>query len=164
MLDNFVTSHLAGRLRLRHHALKNADIGAAFCAYMQKISGIQCLEHKALTGSLLVYYSPKKLSEHTLQASLQKGLSWLNAKAEQMFTQGTTAYGVMPAAQKQVPHYPPSTFQAQRKKELVAHMKEALFTTLHRASQGNKKAHFTAGAAVAALSLMHMWRMRHMCS
>ncbi len=164
MLENFVTSHLAGRVRVRHVALKDSAIGAEFCAFIQSISGIQCLEHKVLTGSLLVHYSPKKLSENVLWASLQQGLDWLNAKAHEMHCAGQHGYAAHCAVTAHKLAYPLSTFQKQRKKELVAHMKHALFTTLHRASKGNKKAHYTAGAAVAALSLMHMWRMRHMCS
>ncbi len=160
MKKNFITSHVAGRVRVRHEALKDMNIGTEFCAFIQKIAGIQCVEHKALTGSLLVYYAPEKMTENRLAISLQHGCDWLDAK---MHASHHEKQSFVPA-RISAPAYPPSTFQMERKKELLAHIKEAFLTSVARGAKGNKKAHYMAGAAVTALSLVHMWRMRHMCS
>ncbi len=157
MLEDYIVSFSEGRVRLRHPALKDAALGQEICAFLLEMNGIQSLEHKALTGSLLVHYDAQSITEEEIHLLLEQGEEWLNENAPQ---------ANQPAAQTNtasctcVSCFPSKLTKAQKRKILHGSMLSTFMVTLLSGGTGNKKAHYMAGGAFALLTLVHLWRVR----
>ncbi len=65
---DYVVSFVDGRVRLRHDALKNPDVAAMAEAAAGGIDGVTGAVVNPVTGSMLVFYDPEKLSREELAA------------------------------------------------------------------------------------------------
>lgn len=70
-----LVSYAEGRVRLRFKELQNSATAKAVEQYINAIEGIENVEVKSLTGSILIQYNHALLPTQML---LQKGLSALN--------------------------------------------------------------------------------------
>ncbi len=61
-----ITSFVDGRVRLRHPALKDSSTAELVRSAVRDVGGITSAEVNPLTGSLLIYYTPEKLSREQL--------------------------------------------------------------------------------------------------
>ena len=65
-VSDCIVSFVDGRVRLRHDALKNPGIAAVAEAAAGGIDGVTSARVNPVTGSLLVFYEPEKLSREKL--------------------------------------------------------------------------------------------------
>lgn len=70
-----LVSYAEGRVRLRFKELQNKATAKTVEQYINAIEGIEMVEVKPLTGSILIQYNPTVLPTQVL---LQKGLAALN--------------------------------------------------------------------------------------
>ncbi len=158
MIEEHIVSFTEGRIRLRHSALRNAALGAEISAFIRSMNGIESVEHKALTGSLLIHYDETIITEEEIHTLLEQGEGWLNANAPQ---QEAVAQSV--SEKKECCSFvsmPCGLTQAQKRKIFYRGMTATFVATLLTGGVGNKQAHYIAGGAFAALTLAHLWRMR----
>ncbi len=152
MLEDYIVSFTEGRIRLRHPALKDAAIGQEICTFLLEMNGIQSIEHKAITGSLLIHYDAEFISDEEIQVLLSQGEEWLKENGAKEET---------PAAASSKPlALPTKLTKAQKRKIIHASMISTFMVTLLSGGVGNKKAHYMAGGAFALLTAAHLWRMR----
>ncbi len=162
MLEDYIVSFTDGRIRLRHPALHDEALGKQICTFLAEMNGIQRLEHKSLTGSLLIHYDAENISQEDISALLSQGQEWLEENAPEEKQQNKSA--VPNAAQKVYSSVlsctPCQLTAAQKRKIIHRSMIATFFATLLSGGVGNKKAHYMAGGAFALLTLAHLWRMR----
>ncbi len=154
MLEDFVVSFIAGRVRLRHAVLKDAALAAEIVPMLSAFPGVERIEHKALTGSLLVEYDPEVLGDDAITALLEQGEEWLKENAPQAESDNAQkmSFASMNVSDKLT--------RAQKRKIFYGGMVGSFFTMLFTGGVGSKKAHYTAGMLFAVLTLVHMWRVR----
>lgn len=70
-----IVSYTEGRVRLRFKELRNPTTALTVEQYIKAIDGIEAVEVKSMTGSILILYNPAVLPTTTL---LQKGVAALN--------------------------------------------------------------------------------------
>lgn len=76
VLDN-ITSFVDGRVRLRYPALRDNAIAALVSETVSGIEGIDSVQANSVTGSLLIFYNPKKLSREQLLELAEQGADFL---------------------------------------------------------------------------------------
>lgn len=70
-----IVSYTEGRVRLRFKELQDPATAVAVEQYIKGIDGIEAVEVKTMTGSILIQYNPAVLPTTIL---LQKGVAALN--------------------------------------------------------------------------------------
>ncbi len=159
MLEDFVVSFIPGRVRLRHPVLTDADLAKEIIPMLSAFPGVETIEHKALTGSLLVIYDPEVLSEEAITALLEQGEEWLKENTPQ-----NTDHAIQETNTEKMCFAPSaltsSLTRSQKRKIFYGAMTGSFFTMLFTGGTGSKKAHYTAGIIFAGLTALHMWRMR----
>jgi len=78
VLDH-VTSFVDGRVRLRHPALKDAATAELVTGIVSAVEGITAVQNNPVTGSLLIFYDPAKLSREQLLELAEQGVAFLPA-------------------------------------------------------------------------------------
>ncbi len=161
MLEEYIVSFTEGRVRLRHPALKDAALGQEISTFLLEMNGILSLEHKALTGSLLIYYDAEHITQEEIYILLEQGEQWLKENAPQVEAPSASVTVQVQKSGAMVWHspYKPLT-KAQKRKLIHASMISTFMATLISGGVGNKKAHYMAGGAFALLTFAHLWRMR----
>ncbi len=158
MLEEIIVSYTEGRVRLRHVLLKNPVLGAEIISMLNSFPGIENIQHKSLTGSLLINYDPEILNEEAITALLAQGEEWLKEN-----TPVKESVSLDKNAQKQsFPTEKPKKIltKDQKRKIFYGGMITSFMTMLVSGGVGSKKTHYVAGSIFAGLTLMHMWRMR----
>ncbi len=155
MIEDYIVSFTEGRIRLRHPALKDQALGEEICNFLKDMNGILSIEHKCITGSLLIHYDHESITQEEIQALLEQGQGWLEAQSPATTTACTSAIAYKPSS------WAPTQLTAAQKRKLINRtMLSTFLVTLVSGGMGNKKAHYMAGGAFAALTLAHIWRMR----
>lgn len=74
---DYVTSFIDGRVRLRHPALKDAATAEFISGIVGSVEGITNVQTNPVTGSLLIFYDPAKLSREQLLELAEQGVAFL---------------------------------------------------------------------------------------
>jgi len=67
-----ILSNLPGRIRIAHHKLKNDTVLSQLAEYSKSIKGIDSVSGNMISGSLLIYYDYKTLTESELISLILK--------------------------------------------------------------------------------------------
>lgn len=78
-----ITSFVDGRVRLRHPALKDAATAELVTAVVSGVDGITAVQANPVTGSLLIFYDPDKLSREQLLELAEQGAAFIPGMAEE---------------------------------------------------------------------------------
>ncbi len=156
-MEQYIVSFADGRIRLRHPILHDADLGAEIAQFLQAIPGMEKIEHKALTGSLLIMYDPEQLSIEELQGLLAQGGEWLKENAPEHALEESTEEVEKGSC---VYFTLPSLSTAQKRKALKRGMAFSMLLTLGSLVIGGSRLHVTAGTALALFALEHVWQRR----
>lgn len=73
LLLQYVKSFSAGRVRIRHPALKRESVIATVRDNLSTMPGINSLEFNSLSGSVLILYDSEKIGQQKLLAT---GAAW----------------------------------------------------------------------------------------
>lgn len=65
-VSDCIVSFVDGRVRLRHHALKNPEMAAVAEAAAGGIDGVTSVRVNPVTGSMLLFYDPERISREHL--------------------------------------------------------------------------------------------------
>ncbi len=160
MLEDHIVSFTEGRIRIRHDALRDATLGQEVCTFLQDMNGIESVEYKAITGSLLIRYDDENISQEEISVLLEQGQEWLNENAPSMSASAQATETQTKSCCGILPNMSCSLTSAQKRKLYNRTMLSTFLVTLLSGGVGNKKAHYLAGGAFAALTLAHIWRMR----
>ena len=76
-IPGVVTSCISGRIRLRHPALKRSELMDPLYGFLVDMEGVSSVQPNPVTGSLLVFYDPGKLSRDGLLALAEQGAAFL---------------------------------------------------------------------------------------
>ena len=137
-----ITSFIDGRVRLRHDALKNPDIAALAEKAAGGLEGVTGVRVNPVTGSLLLFYDPERLSRDKLMAFAKEWAALLPEEPERK--SGSASCGCASALLG---------------KRATIFVDRALLVTLLAsiagAASGMGGLHRTAGAAFALASLQH---------
>ncbi len=153
MIEDFVTSFVEGRIRLRHPLFKNAELAAQLQELLQNLPGMESLQYNARTGSFLLEYDPDILDQDTLTKLLEEGENWLaqnNALIQKEEPSKTTF--ALPSFTKKL---------TTREKRKMFNRTMAVFygMTILSLGVGSKRTHVIAGSVFLGLSLWHIKRM-----
>ncbi len=159
MIEDYIVSFTEGRIRLRHPALKDAELGEKICTFLQEMNGILKLEQKTLTGSLLIYYDAENISQEEIHTLLEQGESWLDEYSAELAEKTATPQATQKSCNLMA-YAPCNLTKAQQRKLFNRSMLSTFLITLISGGTGNKRAHYMAGGAFAALTIAHLWRMR----
>ncbi len=158
MIEDIVASFIQGRVRLRHDLLKDPVLTADFLPMLKAFPGIIKVEHKTLTGSLLIEYDPDILDDDAVTALLAQGEEWIKENSsvqENADTVENTKSLCFPSQNASS-----GLTRAQKRKLFYGGMLTSFVSMLVTGGTGNKKAHYLTGTIFAVLTAMHMWRMR----
>ncbi|MBP3730100.1 MAG: cation transporter [Mailhella sp.] len=72
-----ITSFIDGRVRLRHPALKNRELMQSVKSLVEGMDGVTAVQCNDVTGSLLIFYDPGKLSREELLSLAEQGAAFL---------------------------------------------------------------------------------------
>ena len=81
LTSGVVASCISGRIRLRHPALKRSDLMDALYGFLVDMDGVSSVQPNPVTGSLLVFYDPGKISGDGLLALAEQGAAFLSRSA-----------------------------------------------------------------------------------
>ncbi len=166
MIENYVTSFIEGRVRLRHPIFKNMEVVTQVQELLQNMPGVESLTHNPRTGSLLLEYDPELLDQETLLAMLQQGEEWLALNTD--YTIEPTQESLT-ALKEKVCALMPTSCALPYLDSLTKGEKRRLFNRTMALSYGvsmvsllvnTKRTHVIAGSLFFALSLWHIKRMR----
>ena len=76
-VSDCIVSFVDGRVRLRHDALKNPEFAAVAESAAGGLDGVTGVRVNPVTGSLLVFYDPEKLSREHLAALAEQWSAFL---------------------------------------------------------------------------------------
>ncbi len=153
-MEEYIVSFIDGRVRLRHPILENTELGSEVSAFIRTIPGIEKVEHKALTGSLLIIYDPEQLHEEELTGLLAQGGEWLkenapeHAVAQEQVEKGSCIHFTLPSLGK-----------AERRMLLKRGLAISMITTVASLAISSR-VHVIAGGVLALLALQHAWQRR----
>lgn len=134
-----ITSFIDGRVRLRHHALKNPELAAVVQETAGSLEGVTSVTVNPVTGSLLLFYDPDRLSREQLLGMAAEWAALLPQEPERR-------RGACCA----------SAFLGKKATRLVDRvLLVTLLASLAGASSGMGGLHRTAGAVFALASLQH---------
>ncbi len=156
-MEQYIVSFTDGRVRLRHPILHDAELGAEIAQFIQAIPGMEKVEHKALTGSLLIIYDPEQLTLEELTGLLAQGEEWLNEHAPQH----AEAIAAEQVQKGSCIHFTlPSLSTANKRKVLKRSMALSMLLTVGSLVIGGSRLHVAAGSALALFALEHVWQRR----
>lgn len=84
-----ITSFVDGRVRLRHPALKDAATAELVTAVVSGVDGITAVQVNPVTGSLLIFYDPDKLSREQLLELAEQGAAFIPGMAQETVENAT---------------------------------------------------------------------------
>lgn len=164
MLEQYITSFVEGRVRLRHAALRDSPentMAETIHGLLSSMPGVLSVQINTRTGSLLMYYDPDVLEQDTLWAMLQQGDQWLDLTASD--NQDTTP----DTAQKKSSYDPrtdrpvPARESCRRRRRIYNRvLLGSMVACLALAVSGPMRAHQIAGWLCAALNAGHLWQVR----
>lgn len=148
MSDNFITSSVPGRMRIRHPALRNERDALLLSNLLQSGSGILDITGNRRTGSLLVEYDSRATRPGDLLAVFGNWLARL----------GQTA-----APPAKASFFNVSPFMANRRAAIRC-LNRGMLATLSfsviMSMMGRTRAHVVSGGLFVAEALMHTWLNR----
>lgn len=158
-----ITSFVDGRVRLRHPALKEAATAELVTAVVSGVEGIVSVQANPVTGSLLIFYDPEKLSREQLLELAEQGAAFIPGMAEEVEA-AEPAKGEGPAARamKAVKELAPVDGLLQllggrgATKFVNRAMLVALAASLAGLPLGNRLLHTAAGGAFVGGVLQHL--------
>ncbi len=144
-VSDCIVSFVDGRVRLRHDALKNPEIAAVAEAAAGGIDGVTSVRVNPVTGSLLVFYDPDRLSRERLAALADEWSAFLpEENAVKKDGRARECGGV-------------SALLGRRAVRLVDRaLLVSLLASLVGAAAGMGTLHRVAGAAFALASVQHV--------
>lgn len=147
-----ITSFVDGRVRLRHPALKDQATLELVSGVIGGVEGVTAVQTNPVTGSMLIFYDPDKLSREDLLAMAEQGA--------QFFPE---LQGDAPESQ---PHAPAGLSPCDELLQLLGGrqvtkfvnrgMLVALAASLAGLPLGNKLLHTAAGGAFVGGMLQHL--------
>ncbi len=150
MIENYVTSFVDGRIRLRHPILKDPQIVEQISSLLENVPGIESLQHNARTGSLLLEYDSDVLDNDTLLNIMQQGEQFIDL--ENFNAQVQKPLCCLPNKIK-------SMTTREKRKIYNRTMAVALGISALAIGVGNERVHALAGIVFLGLSLGHIKRM-----
>lgn len=137
-----ITSFIDGRVRLRHPALKDPSLAEAACSVLSGVEGVESVQANPVTGSLLMFYNPKKLSKEALLDLAKEGLA------------------LLPKGEHKAPPKSSSLLNMMLSRNAARMVNRTMLISLllcvASAFTGMPALHRTAGMAFALSSLQHM--------
>lgn len=152
MLEQYITSFVDGRVRLRHGALKKAPLAEHVQRMLAAIPGIRLVNINVRTGSLLAEYDAEVLDKEHLLALLRQ---WehMAGWAENNDSSASS---------------PPKTWGLRKglcrkmtvRRAVNGGMLATLAASALMGATGQTRGHILAGGAFIALSMIHLWNVR----
>ncbi len=156
MIENYVTSFVEGRIRLRHPIFKDSEITAQIEGMLVNIPGVEYLKSNIRSGSFLIKYDEEQLDQETLFELLKQG--------EQLLVQsGIELSSPLPQTNKACCNLvAPFSKLTTREKRKIYNRTMAVFLGISALAigVGNERVHAIAGGLFLGLSLWHIKRMR----
>lgn len=142
-ITDCISSFIDGRVRLRHPALKDPSLAEAACSVLSGVEGVESVQANPVTGSLLLFYNPKKLSKEALLELAKEGLALLpKGEHSSKASASSSLLNVMLSR---------NTTRMVNRSMLIS-----LFLCVASAFIGMGNLHRITGAAFALASLQHM--------
>ena len=161
-----ITSFVDGRVRLRHPALREAATAELICSVVSGVDGITAVQANPVTGSLLIYYDPEKLSREQLLELAEQGMAFLpeafSAPESGEISDRDEAEGAAARAMKAVKELAPvdEALQLLCGRGATKFVNRAMLVTLAASLAGlplgNKFLHTAAGGAFVGGVLQHL--------
>ena len=151
MLEQYITSFVDGRVRLRHGALKKAPLAEHVQRMLAAIPGIRLVNVNVRTGSLLAEYDAEILDKGRLLALLRQ---WEHMAG---FADNDSSAGS-----------PPKTWGLRKglcrkitvRRAVNGGMLASLAASALMGATGQTRGHILAGGTFIALSMIHLWNVR----
>ncbi len=154
MIENYVTSFVEGRIRLRHPIFKDEQIVAQVQNIVSSIDGFEAFTSNLKTGSILLQYDEEVITQETLLELLKQGSQFLDFEG----------YVPEPKPTKEKACCLPACFSnmstKDRRRIFNRTMATALGVTALAIGVGNKRIHILAGSVFLGLSVVHIKRMQ----
>lgn len=159
-----ITSFVDGRVRLRHPALKEAATAELVTAVVSGVEGIVSVQANPVTGSLLIFYDPEKLSREQLLELAEQGAAFLPGMTDEAENadEATKSEGTAARAMKAVKELAPvdELLQLLGGRGATKFVNRAMLVTLAASLAGlplgNKLLHTAAGGAFVGGVLQHL--------
>lgn len=146
-----IVSSTPGRIRLRHASLHASAARSALCHALEKVEGVTRATANPKTGSVVVYYDPRRSTAAAMEAALAKhcNAAWTGAPAPK---DGATA--APPAAPAPQLHAPSTRVRVNRlaKRGMLL----GLGASLALAALGNKRWHAATGLVFVGCLAAHL--------
>lgn len=142
-VSDCITSFIDGRVRLRHPALKNPELAEMAAAAVAGVEGVENVRVNPVTGSLLLFYDPARLSREELLQLAEESAAFL--PGEEKKPEGRSACRCAGA------------LLGRRATRLVDHaLLVSLLCSLAGAAAGMGAVHRIAGTVFALAGLQHV--------
>ncbi len=152
MIENYITSFVEGRVRLRHPIFKDEQIFNQVQEFLQNIPGVESIKHSANAGSILLEYDADALDKNTLLELLKQGEQMLDFSAFEAAKPCTPVNCC-------IRDYVSNMSTRDKRKVFNRTMAASLGVTAIAIGLGNKRIHVLAGSLFLALSAWHIKRM-----
>lgn len=150
MLEQYITSFIEGRVRLRHDAFKDAARVAMINQILPGLPGILEVVANSRTGSLLIHYDCDELDRDAVLALLRQGETMLGLQSD--------------AADGECGSLPPTVRETMSplrwQRSMYMAMLASLGASLAFGLTGRLRPHMLAGSVFVALNAVHMWDRR----
>ncbi len=140
MVEQYISSFIEGRVRLRHPFLKEAEAEGSVKEVLEKIPGVLGVNVNTRSGSLLLEYDPETLSKEDLLGMADNFIQ-----------------SMPPVPEKKAS---PFLKRAQCIRLANRSMVVTLGASLAFAVMGRTAPHIWAGGVFCALNLAHLYRVR----
>ena len=134
---------IAGRLRVRHHALRTQGLASSLAEKIRKLPGVQDLDINPRTSSLLVCYDAQALRPEDLLASLDDKLPGVLGAVRPAGPQSSAGSRTLQLSREE-------------RRKLAYAMLTSLTTSLAALLIHSKKAHVIAGGLFLAGLGLHL--------
>ncbi len=150
MIENYVTSFVEGRLRLRHPILKDSQVVEQIASLLENFPGVESLKHNVRTGSLLLEYDAEVLDQDTLLNIMKQGEQFIDL--ENINIEPKKPLSCLPCSLKNMT-------TREKRKLYNRTMAVSLGVAALAIGVGNERIHALAGVVFLGLSLGHIKRM-----
>ena len=153
-----ITSFVDGRVRLRHPALKDKATAELVSTVAGGVEGVTSVQVNPVTGSLLLYYDPEKLSREQLLELAEQSVAFLPGLNEEASAGGTENEAPRKACRACAPVDEALQLLTSRKASRFVNraMLVSLIATLAALPLGNRSVHTAAGSLFVGGMVQHL--------
>ena len=168
MIEQYITSAISGRIRLRHPSLRQACWAEQLRKAADFLPGIRALEINPRTGSLLLQYDPASLSQEML---IEIAEAWLQQLPPPVKTSLRTSSSFTLSVLPDMSTVFPVVFRGRRmlrgvgrarlSKTVNRGMLVSLAASLALAAVGRIKGHVVVGGVFLVCTALHLYLFRN---